>query len=202
MKFIKIKGKDFEMQDAPVTQSEYEKIMKVNLSYFKRKNNPVETVSYNDCQEFIKKLNENQTKYTYRLPTEEEWEYCAKSCDLQKINEISWNIENSNGKTHPVKQKKPNDLGLYDMLGNVWEWTSTKSGSYRVLRGGSWYYDPQFLRAAYRFYDYPAYRSNDVGFRLLRISKSSPFNTFTLDKTEEALKVATEALKKIEELLK
>jgi len=202
MKFIKIKGKDFEMQDAPVTQSEYEKIMKVNPSYFKGKNNPVEIVSYDDCQEFIKKLNENQTKYTYRLPTEKEWEYCAKSCDLQKIDEISWNNENSNDKTHPIKQKKPNNLGLYDMLGNVWEWTSTKSGSYRVFRGGSWYNGPLYLRAAFRDYFDPGNRSNGVGFRLLRTSKTRPFNTFTLDKTEEALKVATEALKKIEELLK
>lgn len=122
MEFVKIPGKDYEMQDAPVTQKEWTKVMGNNPSYFKGKNNPVETVSWNDCQEFIKKLNESQKEYMYSLPTEEQWEYCAKSCDEIDVLKQAWCWENSKSKTNPVKKKKPNKLGLYDMLGNCWEW--------------------------------------------------------------------------------
>lgn len=168
MNFIKIPGKDFEMMDAPVTQKEWSEVMGNDPSCFKGANNPVEQVSWHDCQEFIKKLNEEKDGFIYDLPTEEEWEYCAKSCDKQKIKDIAWCCENSDNKTHPVKQKKPNSLGLYDMLGNVWEWTSTKEGSGRVLRGGGWYDFARVLRSGCRGSISPGIRYGDFGFRLLR----------------------------------
>jgi formylglycine-generating enzyme required for sulfatase activity len=123
MKFIKIKNQNYEMQDCPVTQAEWKKVMGTNPTHFKNKpNHPVESVSWDDCQEFIKKMNEKKDGYTYNLPTEEQWEFCAKSCDDQKIMEIAWCWENSKSSTHTVRKKKPNKLGLYDMLGNIWEW--------------------------------------------------------------------------------
>ncbi len=122
---------DFEIMDAPVTQMEWKEIMGNDPSYFKDKpNNPVETVSWNDCQEFIKKMNDKKDGYTYRLPTEAEWEFCAKSCEDVPIDEQAWYYKNSDSLTHPVKQKSPNKLGLYDMLGNVWEWCQDWYGAY------------------------------------------------------------------------
>ena len=122
---------DFEIMDAPVTQSEYKEIIGENPSYFKdQPDNPVEQVSWNDCQEFIKKLNEKNDGYIYRLPTEAEWEYCAKSCDEQKLDDIAWYYKNSDNRTHPARKKKPNELGLYDMIGNVYEWVQDWYGNY------------------------------------------------------------------------
>lgn len=121
----------FEMGQFPVTQSQWEAVMGNNPSYFKGENNPVECVSWNDAQEFIKKLNDEDTEYTYRLPTEAEWEYCARggtttayhfSDSPKDLGDYAWFYDNSGGTTHPVGEKKPNQYGLYDMLGNVWEW--------------------------------------------------------------------------------
>src|ERR1700677_4656076 len=151
MKFVKVNN--YEIMDAPVTQKEWKKLMGNNPSYFKGINNPVESVSWNDCQEYIKKLNDKKDGYIYRLPTEIEWEYCAKSCDDIPINKQSWYYQNSAYKTHPVKNKKPNKLELYDMLGNVWEWCQDlydQLGPSRVVRGGSWFSRAQYLRSAYR----------------------------------------------------
>lgn len=134
MKFIKIPDQDYEMAETQCTQSEWEKVMGNNPSYFKGENNPVERVSYDDVQAFIKKLNEKNDGYTYRLPTEEEWEFCCRAgsdkdyCfgdDVEKLKDYAWYCENSDNKTHPVKEKKPNLFGLFDMHGNVWEWTSS-----------------------------------------------------------------------------
>lgn len=176
---------DFEMQTTPVTQSQWEEIMGSNPSYFKNKpNNPVESVSWKDCKKFIKKLNKKDKEYIYRLPTEAEWEYCAKSC---KDGE-GWYAENSNNTTQEVGQKSPNEFGLFDMLGNVWEWCEDwygnkmedirgidpkgpKSGSDRVVRGGSWYDDVRSLRSAGRDYGSPGVRSYILGFRLVRTKK-------------------------------
>lgn len=166
IKFIKVE--DYEMQVTPVTQYQWEKIMGNNPSYFKDKpNNPVEAVSYDNVQTFISILNFKDKKYSYRLPTEQEWEHCAKSC----VDGEGWHWENSNNSTQPVAKLKPNKLGFYDMLGNVWEWTDSlydSSGSYCGMRGGGWYDFPQFLRPANRYDVNPGYCNSDVGFRLVR----------------------------------
>lgn len=161
---------------------------------------PVEQVSWNDVQEFLQKLRA-QTGQNYRLPTEAEWEFAARGGNRSRgylysggddIDEVAWYSENySTGNTHgarkttrPVGGKAPNELDLYDMSGNVYEWCSDwyddypskkqvdpqgpKRGSDRVFRGGGWGHDPQDCRAAYRAYWYPTGRNGVVGFRLAR----------------------------------
>lgn len=191
MKFIKVKMDNitFELAETPVTQGQWFELMGNNPSNFKGINNPVEQVSWNDCQEFINKLNQLNDGYWYRLPFEKEWEFCATSCDEQNINEIAWNKDNSDSKTHEVGKLKPNSLGFYDMLGNVWElcedkW-STQEGSSRVIRGGSWYFHARYLRSAVRYFNSPGYRSNYVGFRPLRTKNSKELFNKLLDKELE-----------------
>ena len=131
----------FYMQKTEVTQELWEAVMGSNPSEDKTwKDNPVTNVSWYDCQEFITKLNE-MTGTKYRLPTEAEWEYAARGGKLSKgyeyagsdeINEVAWYFENSNEKIHPVAEKRPNELGLYDMSGNVWEWCSDWYGDYKL----------------------------------------------------------------------
>ena len=113
-----------------VTQEQYEKVMGANPSHFKGAKNPVEKVSWDDAQDFCKKLSATSGK-TVRLPTEAEWEYACRAgsttayCFGDSENglaEYAWYSSNSDGKTHPVGEKKPNAWGLYDMHGNVWEW--------------------------------------------------------------------------------
>lgn len=133
--------KDFEMGKFLITQKQWLDVMGENPSHFKNvenwENHPVENVSWNDVQLFIAKLNELDDKYIYALPTEEEWEYAArgghdmkdyKYAGSNNLDEVGWYYSNSNGKTHPVGQKLPNSIGLYDMSGNVWEWTSSVYG--------------------------------------------------------------------------
>ncbi len=135
---MKIPGKEYYLGKTEVTQAQWEAVMGRNLSKFKDGNNPVERVSWNDCQEFLKRLNAvpevNKTGLVFRLPTEEEWEYAclagatgaySKLADGTEITEaalgrIAWHVDNSAKKTHPVGQKEPNAFGLYDMCGNVW----------------------------------------------------------------------------------
>ena len=115
MKFIKIPNQNFEMQDCPVTQIEWANVMGTAPSYFNGKpNNPVESVSWDDVQEFIKKLNFKQDGYTYRLPTEQEWELCCRAgskgdyCfgnDESKLKDYAWYWDNSDGKTREVLDK-------------------------------------------------------------------------------------------------
>lgn len=156
---------------------------------------PVDNVSWNDVQEFIQKLNQRTGK-TYRLPTEAEWEYAARGgkqsrgytySGSNEVGEVAWYTENSGYKRYPVGQKKPNELGLYDMTGNVREWCndwygydyyqSTPSsnpqgpsnGYFRVGRGGGSYNDkPAYQRVARRFSLSPSFRRLDTGFRLAR----------------------------------
>lgn len=209
MKFIKLKY--FEIAETPVTQAQWEKVMGSNPSRFKGKNNPVEMVSFHDAHSFIEKLNQSQKKYLHRLPTEEEWEL-ACGPDLENVMDYSWCYENSNEKSHPVKQKKPNSIGLYDMLGNVWEWTSsfyfkdqTETNSDRVFRGGSWNDDAQALRSADRAGDPPGDRSGAVGFRLVRTLVSlspltlDPSDTSESAKRDEAISLLKQALKLLED---
>ena len=175
-----------------VTQGQWQKIMGSNPSHFSScgDNCPVEQVSWDDVQEFIRRLN-SQTSKSYRLPTEAEWEYAARSGGKAEKysggdnpDAVAWYGGNSGDGTHPVGQKQANGLGLYDMSGNVWEWVSDWYGAYpsgrqqnpnvslggtdRVVRGGSWIHDPWLVRAARRYYFVPGLRNNFyLGFRLV-----------------------------------
>lgn len=181
-----------------VTQGQWKEIMGDNPSSFKDcgDNCPVENISWNDVQEFIRKLND-KTDGKYRLPTETEWEYAARSGgndekwagtnESVELDGYAWHDKNAGDKTHPAGQKKPNGLGIYDMTGNVWEWVEDiydKNAYYnhsknnpvykgqqdvdRVVRGGSWYSKSGDVRSTNRFYRPPAYKSGIVGFRLMR----------------------------------
>ena len=186
---------DFYLGKYEVTQGQWKKVMGSNPSHFKDLGDkcPVEMVSWNDTQEFISKFN-SQSGKKYRLPTEAEWEYAARSggksekwvgtSNESSLGDYAWYNANSGIKTHPVGQKKPNSLGIYDMTGNVWEWcgdwyadkyyeNSSKSnprgadsGSSRVLRGGSWDTSAQGARAAYRIWINPDNRYDFIGFRV------------------------------------
>ena len=162
-----------------------------NPSYWKGPKLPVEYVSWYDCQEFIKKLNA-LTGQNFRLPTEAEWEYAARGGSKSQgyeysgsnnLDDVAWYDSNSGDKTHDVATKKPNELGLFDMSGNVLEWcqdwygrdyyssspssnpTGPASGSYRVQRGGSWY---DFASWLFRLgnNDLSGTRATQDGFRL------------------------------------
>jgi formylglycine-generating enzyme required for sulfatase activity len=173
-----------------VTQEEWQAVMGSNPSNFKGSHRPVEEVSWEDCQEFIRRLNQKTGK-SFRLPTEAEWEYAArggrksngyKYAGGNSIGDVAWYDWNSGEQTHDVGQKRPNELGLYDMAGNVWEWcqdrygsyssssltnpTGASTGSYRVIRGGSWYVNAGHCRVSFRSYCTPDSRSNNLGFRL------------------------------------
>ena len=165
-----------------------------NPSYFKKRNSrPVDQVSWYDCQKFIKKLNK-LTGRTFRLPTEAEWEFAARGGNESKgykysgsnsIDNVAWYRSNSGFVTHDVKTKFPNELGLYDMTGNVYEWCQDLYGSYsssaqtnptgpatgffRVLRGGSWYVDAGDSRVSNRSSRAPEYGDHDYGLRLVLV---------------------------------
>jgi formylglycine-generating enzyme required for sulfatase activity len=159
---------DFYIGKYPVTQALWESVMGENPSHFKGPDLPVEQVSWDDAQVFIKKINTLDPGKEYRLPTEAEWEYAARGGQKSQgftyagsndLNEVGWYEDNSNKQTHPVGQKMPNELGLYDMSGNVWEWCYDGYMNYdntedafnsRVFRGGSWYYDSNSCRVSSR----------------------------------------------------
>lgn len=182
-------SKAFGMGKYEVTQGQWASVMGSNPSKFKGDENlPVERVSWEDVQEFISKLNSRSSKYTYRLPTEAEWEYACRAGTTGdyagNLDSMGWYASNSGDKTHAVGQKQPNAWGLYDMHGNVWEWCSdwygdypsgtvtdpsgASSGSLRVHRGGSCYSSAEFCRSALRNGHAPDYRYGNVGFRLVR----------------------------------
>ncbi len=190
----------FYIGETEVTQELWMAVMGSNPSYYQKGDNyPVENVSWNDCQTFIKKLNDITGK-TFRLPTEAEWEYAARGgksggtrfSGSDIIDEVAMFYLNSyklgsGFSHHPVKSKKPNTLGIYDMSGNVWEWcqdswdgsnnyTSTPcdgsantSGPYRVFRGGSWYTLATYCRVAYRDGGNPDGKSDYNGLRLVLV---------------------------------
>ncbi len=185
----------FYMGKYPVTQKQWEKVMGSNPSSFKGEDRPVESVSWNDVQEFIKKLNEKDSTGKYRLPSESECEYACRAGittrysfgdDESKLGDHAWYDQNSGSETHPVGQKKSNLWGLYDMHGNVWEWCQDKwhenyngapsdgsawasgSSSIRVYRGGSWGDGARSCRSASRGIVDPAFRFGALGFRVLR----------------------------------
>ena len=176
--------------ETEVTQALWTAVMGDNPSWFKGDNLPVEQVSWEDCQTFIGKLN-GLTGKRFRLPTEAEWEYAARGGNRSNhtqysggsmIYDVAWCRVNSGSKTHSVKKKKPNELGLYDMSGNVLEWCQDRYGSYgsnaqtnptgpgsgsdRVIRGGSWFNDDWFCRSPDRYGNSPGNRHNILGLRL------------------------------------
>ncbi len=191
----------FFMGSTEVTQGQYREIMGQNPSHFKGEDNPVETVSWNDAVRFCKKLSEKEGK-TYRLPTEAEWEYACRAGTTTPFytgETISTNQANYNGdfaygngtkgvyrkRTIAVGSFPPNNFGLYDMQGNVWEWCQDwygkgyyetspttdpqgpSAGVYRLLRGGSWSICPWNCRSASRYWNVPFTRNDSFGFRLL-----------------------------------
>ena len=185
------------MGKTEVTQRLWKAVMGSNPSHFSKGGDhcPVENVSWNDAQEFIKSLN-GLTGKNYRLPSEAEWEYAARAGaktrwsfgdDQSQLGEYAWYEGNSDSKTHHVGQKKPNSWGLYDMQGNVWEWVQDAwVGSYgaaladaiikesdvaRVLRGGCWGSSPRILRLANRDWNLPGHRDDYLGFRLAMTDK-------------------------------
>lgn len=203
---------DFYIGKYEVTQKEWKEIMGNNPSYWKGDNLPVEQVSWYNAVEFCNKKSEQEglqkcysgsganikcdfTKNGYRLPTEAEWEYAARGGDKSRgykysgsntIADVAWYNYNSGNKTHQVGSKQANELGIYDMSGNVMEWCwdwynenyyskspsnnpqGADSGSYRLLRGGSWLHLDSYCRAADRNYDHPYFGSGNHGFRIVR----------------------------------
>jgi formylglycine-generating enzyme required for sulfatase activity len=203
-------SKGFYMSDHEVTQKEWVDVMGSNPSYFKGDTLSVESVSWYEAIEYCNKrsvkeglspaytvsgtnVTWNKNASGYRLPTEAEWEYAARGGNKSKGYEYSgsssvdgaaWYTGNSGGKTHPVKTKSANELGVYDMSGNVrewcWDWygsygsgaqidpTGASSGTDRVNRGGSWDDSAANVRSAARGYNTPSYRFSYRGFRLVR----------------------------------
>ena len=181
----------FWMGKYEVTQAQWQSVMGNNPRWFTGDGKlPVEQVSWDDCQEFVKKLSQ-RVGGTFRLPTEAEWEYACRAgsstayCfgdDESRLGDYAWYDENSGNETHPVGQKKPNAWGLYDMHGNVYEWcgdwfgdypsgavtdpTGPSSGSRRVVRGGGWNGGPWICRSADRIRSSPVYRYDLHGFRV------------------------------------
>ena len=174
-----------------VTQALWRAVMGSNPSNFKGDNLPVECVSWNDCQTFIKRLN-SYTGRDFRLPTEAEWEFAARGGNYSRhykysgsnnIDDVAWYGDNSDDCTHPVGTKQANELGLYDMSGNVWEWcsdwygsyssysqndpTGPNSGSERVMRGGSWFLSARICRSSCRINRTPDGRYFNLGLRLV-----------------------------------
>jgi formylglycine-generating enzyme required for sulfatase activity len=168
---------DFAIGKYEVTQALWKAIMGNNPSNRFGDNLPVELVSWNDVQDFLKKLNQRTGK-RYRLPTEVEWEYAARGGQYNNgyeyagsndIGEVAWYRGNSGLRTHEVGQKQPNALGIYDMSGNVWEWCSDwsdKKKRYNIVRGGGCGDEPAYSRVAGRLSFTPDRRLNSMGFRL------------------------------------
>ena len=192
----------FWLFDMPCTQALWQAVMANNPSQFSdNAENPVEQVSWQDVQEFIKNINQIVPDLNLTLSTEAQWEYACragtttatyagdlsiKNYKAKQLEEIAWYRGNSNSSTHKVGTKLANDWGLYDMLGNVWEWCKDGARTYsedsevdpkgpmkeagaRVLRGGSWNLSARYVRAALRLANSPDYRVDDFGFRCARV---------------------------------
>ena len=182
---------DYYIGKYEVTQALWKAVMGNNPSNFKGDNLPVEMVSWDECQEFISKLN-SITGKTFRLPTEAEWEYAARGGKKSRgyqysgsnnLADVAWYEDNSGSKTHAVGSKQANELGIYDMSGNVWEWcqdwkgsyssssqvnpTGANSGSNRVYRGGGWSGNARYCRSSCRFSVTPGFRIFILGLRLV-----------------------------------
>ncbi|GAA5024866.1 hypothetical protein GCM10011506_08770 [Marivirga lumbricoides] len=190
----------FELLKFPITQDLFKAITNENPSTFKGERLPVETISWIDAVNFCNNLSESLSrdkcyaidlateKVTFipnsngfRLPTEAEWQYAcqagAKDIRYGELTEVAWFKDNSNNRTQEVGQKTPNQWGLYDMLGNVWEWCSdiydeTVYGTYRVFRGGGWCDQERSVMATTRRRSHPfSFKIDDLGFRIATNSK-------------------------------
>jgi formylglycine-generating enzyme required for sulfatase activity len=182
----------FWMAKVPVTQGQWQVVMGTNPSEFKAAgpDAPVEGVSWDDAQTFTTRLNGVQSQWTFRLPTESEWEYACRAGSQSErhgdLDAIAWYAQNSGRTTHPTGLKQPNAYGLYDMTGQVWQWCQDWYGEYpkgsvtdpegigndlygsvRVIRGGAWNTDGAMVRSAIRSYNLPDFHGNNVGFRLV-----------------------------------
>ncbi len=188
--------KSFYIGETEVTQKQWQDVMGNNPSKAKTEDRPVDRVSWNDVQDFIARLNTKESGNYFRLPTEAEWEYAARagSDDDYSFGDSPGSLSSYawfgnlgyKGSSRDVAQKKPNDWGLYDVHGNVWEWVQDwydgtyysnspannpkgpETGKYRVYRGGSFIGKETNLRSAVRFSALPTTRTHDVGFRLVR----------------------------------
>jgi len=187
--------KDYYIGKFEVTQGVWEAVMGENPSSFDESGDdyPVEHVSWNEIQDFLRELN-RLTGRKYALPTEAQWEYAARGGNKSKgykysggndIGEVAWYDANSGDKTHPVGKKTPNELGIYDMSGNVWEWcsdcydnyyysespetdpTGPSEGSNRVVRGGGWFNGAGGCRVSNREYTHQGFRYDYCGFRVV-----------------------------------
>jgi formylglycine-generating enzyme required for sulfatase activity len=185
--------KPFYLGKYLVTQEQWEAVMGTNPSYYKGPRNPVEDVSWEDCRGFVEKLSAKTGGGKFSLPTEAQWEYACRAGSTTRycfgdeesgLGEYAWYGENSGNTTHPVGGKKPNAWGLYDVHGNVWQWcqdwydggyyansptddpTGPSGGSFRVFRGGTWFYPAGACRSAYRYGGEPGLRDSGLGFRV------------------------------------
>jgi formylglycine-generating enzyme required for sulfatase activity len=188
--------KPFYVGKFKVTQAQWRAIMDASPSTFEGNKNPVEGVSWDDCQEFLKKLDEKFAPLglKFRLPTEAQWEFVCRAGtatqysfgkDESDLGDYAWFARNSEKKTHPVGEKKANAWGLYDVHGNVWEWCADwydkdyygkspgsdpagpATGTQRVMRGGSWFSYAPFCRSAVRMSAERDARSDNVGLRVI-----------------------------------
>lgn len=184
----------FYMGRYEITQAQWQAVMGSNPSNFKGGDLPVEQVSWADAQAFVRKLNERGDAFIYRLPTEAEWEYACHAQmtgeSMGPLDHLAWYFNNSAGRTHPVGEKQANAWGLYDTLGNVWEWVedvyhdtyrgAPTDGSawltggdqkYRVLRGGSWIDNAFYCRTNERIRATPETRQRNSGLRLVAVAR-------------------------------
>jgi formylglycine-generating enzyme required for sulfatase activity len=184
--------KSFQMGKYEVTQAQWEAVMDTNPSRFKGPDLPVENVSWSDAQNFLHKLNEKNDGYSYRLPSEAEWEYAARAGGNEYVgdsfkNQWIWEGPNSEGHTHPVGQENSNAWGVYDMLGNVWEWCQDwydaeyyknspsedpqgpPLGTAHAYRGGDWSCNTMYVQAFVR--GTPRLQISSIGFRCVREEK-------------------------------
>ncbi|MDR2585780.1 MAG: formylglycine-generating enzyme family protein [Prevotellaceae bacterium] len=196
---------DFYIGKYPVTQKQWEQVMGTSIEvqrdfdgpgfslYGQGDNYPMYYVSWEDAQEFVRKLS-SATGKKYRLPTEAQWEFAARGGTISKgyrysgsndINEVGWHDKNNNGTAHPVGLKKPNELGIYDMSGNIWEWCSDYYDDYksdhqvdpmgpstgldRAMRGGNWECALHYCRVSFRDFNPQEYRYHYLGFRVVMI---------------------------------
>jgi len=171
-----------------VTQAQWRAVMGGDPAHFQGDDLPVEQVSWDDAQEFIRRLNKLDPGKGYRLPTEAEWEYACRAGTAERddLDECAWWYHDSENQTHPVGLKRPNAWGLYDMIGNVWELTADWKGSYpsgpvtdptgpphgyyKVTRGGSWFDVGRAANPTFRSSPAPDQKTNSQGLRLARVA--------------------------------